>query len=182
MSVTVITGIQASGKSTVAQALAETFPKSVHVRGDTFRRMVVNGRVEMGPVPPPDGAVEQLRLRYRLAAETADRYAEAGFDVVLQDIILGDHLREMVDQITTRPLSMVVLTPSAAVVAERDAARRRTRDKVAYRDGEADIAALDHSLRAETPRLGLWLDTSEQSVAETVAVIRDQLHAAARVA
>ena len=39
-----ITGNMASGKSTVAQALAEQLPKSVHLRGDLFRRMIVSGR------------------------------------------------------------------------------------------------------------------------------------------
>ena len=36
--VVLITGIQAAGKSTVAQELAERLPRSVHVRGDVFRR------------------------------------------------------------------------------------------------------------------------------------------------
>ena len=42
-----ITGIMAAGKSTVAQQLAERLPKSVHLRGDVFRRMIVSGRAEM---------------------------------------------------------------------------------------------------------------------------------------
>jgi adenylylsulfate kinase-like enzyme len=45
VTVFLVTGIQAAGKSTVAQALAEKFERSVHVRGDLFRRMMVNGRV-----------------------------------------------------------------------------------------------------------------------------------------
>ena len=40
----VITGIMASGKSTIAQALAERLPASAHVRGDHYRRSIVNGR------------------------------------------------------------------------------------------------------------------------------------------
>jgi adenylylsulfate kinase-like enzyme len=36
--VVLITGIQAAGKSTVAQALAERLPRSVHVRGDDNAR------------------------------------------------------------------------------------------------------------------------------------------------
>jgi len=36
--VVLITGIQAAGKSTVAQELADRLPRSVHVRGDVFRR------------------------------------------------------------------------------------------------------------------------------------------------
>jgi hypothetical protein len=42
--VMLITGIQAAGKSTVAQLLAERLPRPVHVRGDAFRRMAVDGR------------------------------------------------------------------------------------------------------------------------------------------
>jgi len=65
--VILITGIQAAGKSTVAQLLAERLPRSVHVRGDVFRRMVINGRAEMTP-GPTDEAVRQLRLRHQLTA------------------------------------------------------------------------------------------------------------------
>ena len=67
----------ASGKSTVAQRLAEKFPKSVHLRGDTFRRMIVNGREEM-TLQPSSVAVEQLMLRYKIAAVTAEQYLAAG--------------------------------------------------------------------------------------------------------
>ncbi len=61
--VVLVTGIQAAGKSTVAQAPAERLAMSVDLRGDLFRRMVVNGRVEMGPANPPAEAIRQLRLR-----------------------------------------------------------------------------------------------------------------------
>ncbi len=42
--VIVITGAMAAGKSTVAELLASRFARSVHVRGDSFRRMIVNGQ------------------------------------------------------------------------------------------------------------------------------------------
>ncbi|MEV4179811.1 AAA family ATPase [Streptosporangium canum] len=157
----VITGIQASGKSTVAQLLAERLPRSVHVRGDGFRRMVVNGRADMTPTPSPE-ALDQLRLRHRLTATVSDGYTRAGFTVVAQDVILGEHLTEMVAMIKTRPLSVVVLAPRPEVVAEREAAR----GKNAY-DAWA-IGQLDQILRGQTPRIGLWLDTSDQTPAETV--------------
>lgn len=171
MAVFLVTGIQAAGKSTVAQALAERLERSVHVRGDLFRRMVVNGRVDMGPADPPPEALRQLRLRYALAAQVADGYADAGFAVVLQDIVLGPHLTDMVGAIRTRPCYVVVLAPSADVVRERDEARRAARGKVAYRPGDEGVADLDAYLRHETPRIGLWLDTSELTVAETVEEI-----------
>jgi predicted kinase len=91
VTVIVVTGIQAAGKSTVAQALAERLERSVHLRGDVFRRMVVSGRAEMGPADPPAQATAQLLLRYRLAAMAADLYAGAGFTVVLQDRLAHEH-------------------------------------------------------------------------------------------
>lgn len=182
VSVILITGIQAAGKSTVAQALAESMPNSVHVRGDLFRRMIINGRAEMGSETPEPRALEQLALRYALAAEAADRYAQAGFNVILQDIILGEHLQTVVDLIRSRPLFVVVLAPSVTAVAARDAERRERRGKVAYLPGGADVATFDRWLRSTTPRIGYWLDTSELSVSETVADIRDQLESRARIA
>jgi predicted kinase len=167
MAVMLITGIQAAGKSSVAQAVAERLDRSVHLRGDVFRRMIVNGRARMGPADPPDEAVRQLRLRYRLAAQAADGYAEAGFTVVLQDIVLGGYLAEMVAAIRSRPLHVVVLAPRPAVVGEREAARRLARSKTAYKPGDEGPVELDAHLRRETPRIGLWLDTSEQTLEQT---------------
>jgi chloramphenicol 3-O-phosphotransferase len=166
--VVLITGIQAAGKSTVAQLLAERLPRSVHVRGDLFRRMVVGGRAEMTP-EPSDEAVRQLRLRYRLAAQVADAYVEAGFTAIVQDVVLGEHLAGMTELIRTRPLHVVVLAPTVDAVAAREAAR----SKDAY-DSWA-IHQLDGILRHHTPRIGLWLDTSAQSPAETADTIHRTL-------
>jgi cytidylate kinase len=159
--IVLITGIQASGKSTVAQLLAERLPRSVHVRGDLFRRMVISGRAGMTPEPSEE-AVRQLRLRYRLMAATSEEYFRAGFAVVAQDVILGDHLTETIALIRERPLLVVVLAPRPEAVAAREAAR----DKTAY--GAYTVAMLDDGLRRQTPRVGLWLDTSDQTPAETV--------------
>jgi chloramphenicol 3-O-phosphotransferase len=123
--------------------------------------MVVSGREEMTWVPS-DEALAQLQLRYRLGASTADAYATAGFDVVLQDIVMGHDLQAYVDRIRTRPLHVVVLVPRPDVVAAREAARPKT----AYR-GDVTPANLDDAMR-ETPPIGLWLDTSDLTPEETV--------------
>lgn len=107
-----ITGIQAAGKSTIAQILAERLPRSVHVRGDLFRRMVINGRADMTPDPSAE-AVRQLRLRHRLTAAACDEYVREGFTVVAQDVILGDHLTEMVQLIQHRPPARRGARPAA---------------------------------------------------------------------
>jgi hypothetical protein len=161
----------AAGKSTVAQHLAERLPRSIHLRGDVFRRMIINGRAEMTRELSA-AAAEQLRLRYRLAAAAAALYLHAEFSVVYQDVILGHHLTEVVRSYPFHPLHVVVLCPTPAVVAAREAGRRKT----GYRG--VTIAELDRVLREETPRLGLWLDNSTFTVAETVDYILANLSVA----
>lgn len=171
--VVVVTGVMAAGKSTVAQALAERLPRSAHVRGDTFRRMVVGGRAE----PSTDLSTEakaQLRLRYRLAAQVADGYASAGFTAILQDIVLGSDLTDLVASIRARPRYVVVLALTADAVAGREAARAKTGYAADWQIGE-----FDRALRTETPQVGRWLDTSTLTVQETVDAILADLDAAA---
>lgn len=167
--VILITGLMASGKSTVAQALAVRLPNSVHLRGDLFRRMIVNGRAEMD-VELSVEAREQLHLRYRLATMVAKEYAAAGFTVVYQDIILGETLGEVAGWFEGTPLSVVVLAPDRATVADREA----NRPKRGYAN-EDDIEAFDRVLREGTPQLGMWLDTTAMTVDETVEHIVGRL-------
>ncbi len=158
----------AAGKSSVAQALAERLPRSVHLRGDVFRRMVVSGREDMSAAPTPE-ALAQLMLRYRLAAAAASGYRAAGFDVIYQDVILGAMLEPVLELHERSGAHLVVLCPDPAVVAAREAAR----GKEGYHS--VSVAQLDEGLRAQTPRLGYWLDSSRQSVAETVDDVLDHL-------
>jgi cytidylate kinase len=164
--VVLITGISAAGKSTIGDLLARRFERSVHVRGDVFRRMVVAGREEMA-APASDEARRQLRLRYRLGATVADAYHDAGFSVVVQDVVLGPVLAEYVESIRSRPLVVVVLAPRPDIILRREAERA----KDAYRQGSHSVADLDAALRSETPRIGMWIDTSDQTPDQTVDAI-----------
>jgi cytidylate kinase len=169
--VVLITGVMAAGKSTVAELLARRLPRAAHVRGDLFRRMMVSGREEPLPDAPPE-ARAQMELRHRLSALVADEYARDGWTAVVQDIVLGDDLPAYAARIRTRPLYVVVLTPSAETVRSRESGR----DKTGY--GEWSVEALDRVLRERTPRVGLWLDTSCQGPEQTVSAILEGLPAA----
>jgi GrpB-like predicted nucleotidyltransferase (UPF0157 family)/chloramphenicol 3-O-phosphotransferase len=156
-----ITGPMAAGKTTVARLLASRFPRGVHLEGDLFRRSIVTGREQVTPDLRPD-AMDQLRLRYRLAAAAADTYAEAGFTVALEDVVAGPLLGDYRTMIRRRPCHVVVLLPSIQAVAERDAGR----DTKGY--GTWTIEELHAGFAASTPRVGIWLDTTAMTADETV--------------
>jgi chloramphenicol 3-O-phosphotransferase len=159
----------AAGKTTVARLLAARFERGVHLEGDYFRRTVVSGREEMTPDPSPE-ALKQLRLRYRLSAAAADGYVEDGFTVALEDVVGGPLLVECRAMIRSRPCHTVVLLPSVDAVAAREAARA---DK-GYLGGwtvERHYAEFVET----TPRVGLWLDSTDQTPEETVDEILSAL-------
>ncbi|HEV3351606.1 MAG TPA: AAA family ATPase [Acidimicrobiales bacterium] len=163
-----LTGVPASGKSTVADLLARSFDRGVHVHGDVFRRMVVSGAVSMSP-DAGDEAWAQLRLRYRIAGSVADAYFDGGFTVVVQDVVAGPVLAEYVSFIRSRPLIVIVLVPHPDVVAAREAGRVKT----GYDDGWT-VEEFDAGFRATTPQLGAWVDSSDQTPEETVDEILDR--------
>jgi predicted kinase len=160
----VVTGAMAAGKSTVAELLAQRFERAVHLRGDVFRKMIVRGRDPLGPELGSE-ALAQLALRRRLATSTALEYHQAGFTVVLQDIYIGEALSQVVTDLEVTPLYVVVLVPRPAVIAQREQAR----SKQGYVDW--DVEAFSQALERETPRLGLWLDSSDLSPDQTVQQI-----------
>ena len=48
----------------------------------------------------------------------ADRYVDAGFVTVVQDVILGPTIIDVIAMFRTRPLALVVLAPTAQAVAD----------------------------------------------------------------
>jgi GrpB-like predicted nucleotidyltransferase (UPF0157 family) len=163
----VISGPMAAGKTTVARPLAERFERGVHLEGDVFRRSIVSGRVEMTPDLSP-AALEQLELRYRLAAAAADGYADAGFSVVLEDVIAGSFLGPLRTAIRTRPCHVVVLLPSLEALRAREAGRAQ-KGYTAW-----TVEELHAGFAERTPRVGIWLDTTELTADQTVAVILER--------
>ncbi len=79
---------------------------------------------------------------------------------IVQDIFIGPMLDEVLAMFT-RPLALVVLAPSADIVAPREAGR----DKTGYTGFTPE--ALDRVLRETTPRRGLWLDTGNLTLEQT---------------
>jgi predicted ATPase len=183
-----ITGIPAAGKSTVSHALARRFERGACVDGDDIRKMVVSGAAPLG-TPLTEAATEQLLLRYRAGLAVAQVYLDAGFDVVFNDNMFGTLFADVLAMVgesesgsvarkkeAAHELHVVILNPRADAVRRRDATRECWQ---AY-EGEAwDVDELRRGLVSETPRVGLWLDNSAQSVEETVDSILERLQESA---
>lgn len=168
----VITGIQAAGKSTVARLLARRFERGVHIEVDVLYQMIVAGRVlpeEPGVMPPE--AERQLRLRLLNACLLARSFYEAGFSVVIDDIIIGERYAHLNEDLSGLPFDLIVLAPRAEVVAkERDASRGK---RVVL--GEKWATTLDGDLRQTMTGIGVWVDNSDQTPEETVEEIVGRL-------
>ncbi len=161
--IVLITGAMASGKSTVAQLFAEGQDRSVHLRGDSFRKMIIRGREDIAN-QPGDAAIQQLELRYELGIATALRFAEAGFAVIYQDVILGHYLRSVANELRADDY-IFVLCPDVKTLAQRESSRPKT----GY-DGFTPTQ-LDAVLRDTTDKIGLWLDNSDLTPDETVTAM-----------
>jgi predicted kinase len=172
MALFVISGVSASGKSTVARLLAARFERGVCVPGDAIREMVVSGLAEMRPGPGAE-ALRQLALRYAGALSVAGVFLDGGFDVVVEDVIIGSILRKFLTLVPVPQFHLVFLDPDAAAIERRE----RERDRIAYGPGRWSVGGLQAVLREETDRIGLWLDTTAQSPEQTVDAILASLDA-----
>jgi predicted kinase len=162
--ITIVSGIPGAGKSTVSGLLARSMPRSVHLDGDLVgEAFVVSGLVLPG-AEPAEESERQLELRRRNIALLADSFVGAGFEVVIDDVILWPGGLDLyLGLLRSRPVRFVLLAPELYVVARRDAGR----DKHVF-----DVwRHMSEQLLAWSDQPGLRLDSSTQTPDETVAAI-----------
>ncbi len=156
----IVSGIPGAGKTTVSGMLARRFDRGVHLEADIFQKLIVTGGL-FPDKEPEEEAWRQLRLRSKHVAMLADSFLENGFWPVIDDVVVGLRLLDVLEDIKSRPLYFVLLLPRLDIVEQRD----RTRDEKHVFD---IWSHLDDVARNETPKQGLRLDSSDMSAEETV--------------
>ncbi|HEX2038030.1 MAG TPA: NUDIX domain-containing protein [Chloroflexota bacterium] len=159
----VISGMQGAGKSTVADHLARRLPRAARLNSDAMQHLIVTGSVWPESREMSAEAARQLRLRLRHVCLLGRSFVEAGFTAVLDDIVIGLRLDHLLEELRGWRFIFVMLTPRLDVVRLREQGRgTRLYETWSW---------MDEEIRTNTRRLGLWLDTSHQSVDETVETI-----------
>jgi predicted kinase len=168
--VIVLTGVQAAGKSTVGALLAQRFERGVHIEADVLQQMIVSGAEwAKEPGEPTGEPARQLRLRLKNMCFLAKSFHAAGFNVVMNDIIMGERWQHLQEELADVPFSLVVLAPNRETVQQRDLARAKATL------GETWAVYLDNALRDTMNGVGLWVDNSLQTPLETVTHVLQEL-------
>jgi predicted kinase len=159
----VVSGTQGAGKSTVAQALARRFERGARVSADALHKMIVSGgRWPEGATMSGD-AERQLRLRLQNACLLGRSFVAAGISAVIDDIVIGTRLDELLEMLAGERFVFVMLTPRLEVIRAREEGRGTS----LWQQWEW----LDDEIRTRTRRIGLWLDSSDLTLDETVDAI-----------
>lgn len=132
--VLIVSGPPAAGKTTVSREIAARFERGVHLHTDLFFDAIRSGWVE----PWLPAAHEQNVVVLTAAAEAARVYAEGGYFVVIDGVVLRwalDLYREVLGRGGIEP-GFVALMPDLEVVLERGPRRAREREaaETVYRD------------------------------------------------
>ncbi len=172
-----ITGPPGAGKSSVSVALLQHFPFGFHLPMDDLRDWVVSGIAH--PIPTwTDETTRQFNLARQGAVQLARQYANAGFAVVIDDIVnREDVARNFNSAFDGYPFHKVILLPSIAV------ALRRNRDRTNKTFDTSILDAPIHSIyqwfsEQVIPPDDEWLviDSSNLTIDETVERILSHFH------
>ena len=175
-----VVGGPAVGKSTTSRALAQRFPKSVHIPVDDLRGMVVSGLAQPGAVWSPS-LVEQLVTARQNATHMALAYRQAGFAVVIDDFWdPNSQLSEYAPLFSQPEVHKVLLHPQQQTAHQRNLERNGAGITQQYLD--EGIRLTYQSLESVLPELvrhgWLVLDTTEGGVEQTVERILERLSVA----
>ena len=168
-----LVGAPAVGKSSTAKALANRFPKSIHIPVDDLRDMVVSGLVYPGADWSPE-LIEQLALARNTAVQMALDYSRAEFNVVIDDFWDPVSRLAEYDRLWELPgATRVLLFPSQEAAEARNLKRSGAEQATGYIAEGIRLVYSSLSPEIETLRSASWqiMDTTELSIDGAVDLI-----------
>lgn len=166
-----IGGPAGAGKTTTSRALAARRERAIAIPVDEIREWVLSGRHEPG-TEDREEMRRQFALAHRVAARTAAEYADAGFDVFLDSSIPPFHVpTDLLPFLGDHRLTGVILTPDAPSAAIRNAERTTKRPEIQAMTAGWIPTSCDRWRGYEFPAGWLVVDTSGQTLDESVAAI-----------
>ena len=118
----IVTGPPGAGKTTIARALAATYPLSANLHTDDFFRYVASG----GIPPYLREAESQVRTVMTAIVRAAFTYAGGGFTTIVDGIVGPWSLPHFTSDAARPPIHYVVLRPSRDETLRRATARTGT--------------------------------------------------------
>jgi gluconate kinase len=159
--VLILTGPPASGKSSVAEALAERYDRVAHVEVDTLRHFITpTGYI----APGRPGFERQQALAVRNACALAANFIAERIAVIIDDVIVsGSDLAMYLDGLraAAAPVHVVHLMPRLEVCLERNRTRREGRMN------PERIETVYREMAAVAEPRGVTIDNSEMTAHQT---------------
>jgi adenylate kinase family enzyme len=166
--VLLVTGPPGSGKSTVADLVADRFTRACHVESDWFWTTIVKGAV----APWLTEADEQNRAVLRACAAAAAELARGGYTVILDGIFGPWYLDLVRDALgTTTEVHYIVLRPRLDVALERATTRHPRTPGTAPLTDEGPIRQMWEQFQNLGPLERHVIDTSDEDRWDTATVV-----------
>lgn len=164
-----LTSTPGAGKSTIAEALGNTFSQSAHIPVDFFRKLIKSGYAS--PHHWSEEVERQYRLARKNAALTAKNIALEGFTVIIDDIVRQKWVDEWKQNLEGFNIHCILLLPSL------DIAKQRNHSREIWTVDEEIITSLHGLLSAENTKENGWfvIDNSQLTIQETVKTIRENI-------
>jgi cytidylate kinase len=164
-----LSGVPGSGKTSVADALARKYPKSVHLPMDDLRQLVRSGLAS--PLDWNSETSLQFEIARRNASRLAVDYVNSGFTVVIDDVVKEADMPQFLPYLGGLTPRKVLLSPSIFVVHRRNS--QRTNKSFDTKILEPVATRMHGQLLAGCPPEAGWvvLDTSTLSIGDTVDTI-----------
>ena len=125
----VLSGPPNAGKSATAKALCERYDRMLHIEVSVLRDFLRMGRLRPWD-RSPDGQ-RQHALLVSAACDMAQRFLEAGYGVIIEDVVTEEDLPVYIAALadagslesSNAPVHFIVILPALDVLLERERAR-----------------------------------------------------------